>query len=237
MPAKRQSGVTRIVAVILKIGVTLVALSLVWAGTYRFINPPTTYLMLRDWHAGLEIRHRWQPLNRIAKAAPLAAIAAEDARFCSHHGFDVEAIEQALKANELARERGKSRIRGGSTISQQTAKNVFLWPKRSWVRKGLEAYFTVVIELLWPKRRIMEIYLNVAEWGPGIYGIEAASKHYFKKSASRLTKKEAARLVSILPSPLKWSPTDPSKRVKRKARNVRRALTTVEAEAASCLKP
>ena len=121
-------------------------------------------------------------------------------------------------------------------FSQQVAKNVFLWPERSWVRKGLEAYFTVLIELFWSKRRIMEVYLNVAEWGDGIYGAEAASRHYFHKSAAKLSRTEAARLVSILPSPKKWSPTDPSKRVKRKARNVRKALATVMDDVGKCLR-
>ena len=161
---------------------------------------------------------------------PASAIAAEDAKFCFHHGFDLEAINKARKANE----RGKP-LRGGSTISQQTAKNVFLWPGRSWIRKGLEAWFTVLIEHLWSKHRIMETYLNVAEWGPGIYGAAAASQHYFAVDVADLSRTQAARLVSILPSPLKWSPTKPSRRVARKSRNVRRAIRTVRNGLSDCL--
>jgi len=213
----------------------LLVFSLLWVLAYRFVAPPATYIMLRDRLNGVQVERDWRSLDELGRVLPLAAIAAEDARFCSHHGFDMEAIGQALKANERARDRGRTRLRGGSTISQQTAKNAFLWPQRSWLRKGLESWFTVLIELAWPKKRIMEVYLNIAEWGPGIYGAEAAARHYFGKEAQALTRKQAARLVSILPSPLKWSPTDPSRRVKRKARNVRRALGTVEAEAAACL--
>jgi monofunctional biosynthetic peptidoglycan transglycosylase len=160
-----------------------------------------------------------------------AAIAAEDARFCSHPGFDFEAIEQAMKANEQGR-----RMRGGSTISQQTAKNVFLWPGRDWVRKGLEAGYTVLIETVWGKRRIMEVYLNVAEMGPGIYGAEAAAQHWFGKSASDLSSREAARLAAILPSPRRYNAGSPGPYVRRRASRIQAAANTVRNEGlATCV--
>ena len=179
----------------------LLAFSLAWVLVYRFAPPPATYLMLRDRMHGLPVQRIWRSLDDLGKLLPLAAIAAEDARFCSHHGFDVAAINQALKANERARERGRSRLRGGSTISQQTAKNAFLWPQRSWLRKGLESGFTVLIELAWPKKRIMEVYLNIAEWGPGIFGAEAAAQYHFHKPAQALSAREAALLAVSLPNP------------------------------------
>ncbi|MEX6725295.1 monofunctional biosynthetic peptidoglycan transglycosylase [Parapedomonas caeni] len=222
---KRLSGVL-ISALLIVVG-----LSVLWVAAYRWIDPPTTWLIHRDRAGGKAVQQTWTTLDDMQLRIGYAAIAAEDARFCDHHGFDVEAITRAMEANV----EGK-KLRGGSTISQQVAKNVFLWPERSWVRKGLEAYFTVLIELFWSKRRIMEVYLNVAEWGDGIYGAEAASRHYFHKSAAKLSRTEAARLVSILPSPKKWSPTDPSKRVKRKARNVRKALATVMDDVGKCLR-
>jgi monofunctional biosynthetic peptidoglycan transglycosylase len=219
-----------------RIALGLLLFSLVWVLLYRFMPPPITFIQARDLIEGKDLQRDWVPLDAMGRHLAYAAIAAEDARFCEHNGFDMDAIEQALKANERAQKRGKTRLRGGSTISQQTAKNAFLWPQRSWVRKGLEAYFTVLMEALWPKRRILEVYLNIAEWGPGVYGAQAASQFYFDKDVDQLTRTEAARLVSILPSPLKWSPTAPSKRVNRKARNVRRAITTVRYELSGCLK-
>ena len=149
---------------------------------HRFVPPPATFLMVTRALDGGEMNYRWRSLNDISPRLVEAVIASEDARFCEHRGFDMKAIEKALKANE----RG-GRIRGGSTISQQTAKNVFLWPGRDWVRKGLEAGYTVLIETLWGKRRIVEVYLNVAEWAPGVYGAEAAAQHWFGKSAGELS--------------------------------------------------
>jgi monofunctional glycosyltransferase len=206
-------------------------LSIAWVLLYRLIDPPVTYLMLRNAIDGAPIEKDWADLEDMTVNLPYAAIAAEDGRFCEHDGFDFKAIEKARKANA----RGK-KLRGGSTISQQTAKNVFLWPNRSYVRKGLEAWFTVLIETLWPKRRIMEVYLNVAEWGPGVYGAQAASQYYFNVDADKLSRSQAARLVSILPSPKKWSPNTPGRKLQRKARNVRRALGAVRNEFSGCLK-
>jgi monofunctional biosynthetic peptidoglycan transglycosylase len=210
-------------------------ISVVWVLAYRFIDPPATYLTLRDELKGANVQQIWTDLEDMTPNIALAAVAAEDKNFCSHTGFDFDAIQQARKANARAKAKGGSKLRGASTISQQVAKNVFLWPQRSYLRKGLEAWFTVLIELLWPKRRIMEVYLNVAEWGPAVYGAEAAADHYFNKHADALTRTESARLVSILPSPLKWSPTAPSKRLKRKSRNVRRALGAVRSQYSDCL--
>jgi len=149
-------------------------------------------------------------------------VAAEDQRFPDHNGFDLQAIEKARKHNE----RG-GRLRGASTISQQTAKNVFLWPSRDWVRKGLEVGYTGLIELVWGKRRIMEMYLNVAEWAPGVYGAEAASRHWFNKSAENLTAREAARLAAILPSPRRYKAASPGPYVRRRASRIQAAMGTV----------
>lgn len=181
---------------------------------YRFVPPPATILMLQRRAEGEGLDYRWRPLDRISPELQLAALASEDARFCSHDGFDTEAIRKALKRNADNPER----IRGGSTISQQTAKNAFLWPQRSWLRKGVEAWFTFWIELLWPKQRILEVYLNVAEWAPGVYGAEAGARHWFGKSADKLSRLEAARLASILPSPRRYKAADPGPLVRRRTR-------------------
>ena len=193
----------------------LVAFSILWAGAYRLLNPPTTYLMIRDRLAGLEVKQQWVGLDEMSRHIPRAVIAAEDSRFCQHRGFDVEAIEKAMEANEKGR-----KLRGGSTISQQTAKNAFLWPGRTMVRKGMEAWFTVLIELIWGKPRIMEIYLNIAEFGRGVFGVEAASRHYFKKPARDLSRQEAARLAAILPQPIKRDAAAPGRYTKRYANRI-----------------
>lgn len=189
---------------------------------HRLVPPPLTFLMVTRAVEGEGLSYRWKSLDDISPRLVEAVIASEDARFCSHHGFDMEAIEKALKANE----RG-GRIRGGSTITQQTAKNVFLWPGRDWIRKGLEAGYTVLIETLWGKRRIMEVYLNVAEWAPGVYGAEAAARHWFGKSAADLTPREAARLAAILPSPRRYNASSPGPYVRRRASRVQAAMGTV----------
>ena len=183
-----------------------------WVLIYRFTPPPITILMIERQIQGQGMDHRWVPITAIAPAMTRAVIASEDARFCEHHGFDLKAIDKAIKHNETR----PGRIRGGSTVSQQTAKNVFLWPERSYVRKGLEAWFTVLIETVWGKRRIMEVYLNTVEMGPGIYGVEAAAERYFKVDAADLTPAQADRLAAILPSPLKWKAEDPGPYVRRR---------------------
>jgi monofunctional biosynthetic peptidoglycan transglycosylase len=161
----------------------------------------------------------------MSNTLPRAVIAAEDSKFCRHHGFDFTAMEKAFAHNEKSK-----RIRGGSTISQQTAKNVFLWPERSYVRKGLEAYFTVLIELLWGKKRIMEVYLNSVEWGPGIYGADAAARKNFGVGADKLSPTQAARLAAILPSPLKWRAAAPGHYVRKRSGRIGAAAGTVRRE-------
>jgi monofunctional biosynthetic peptidoglycan transglycosylase len=191
---------------------------------YRFLPPPVTFLMVQRTIEGRGFERKWVPLDEISPNLVRAVIAGEDARFCEHFGFDVEAIEKAMAANQAGK-----KLRGGSTISQQTAKNVFLWPGRDWVRKGLETWFTALIEVGWGKRRIMEVYLNSIEWGPGVYGAEAAARKNFKVPAKSLTVAQSARLAAILPSPLKWKAAKPgtyvqkrSGRITRNARAVRR---------------
>ena len=194
---------------------------------HRFVPPLFTILMVQQAAAGQGMDYRWRSLDHISPRLVEAVIAAEDARFCQHHGFDVEAIQKALEANERAEQRGSDKRRGASTISQQTAKNVFLWPSRDWVRKGLEVGYTGLIEAVWGKRRIMEMYLNVAEWAPGVYGAEAASHHWFNKSADNLTAREAARLAAILPSPRRYRAADPGPYVRRRASRIQAAMGTV----------
>jgi monofunctional biosynthetic peptidoglycan transglycosylase len=200
---------------ILKLFFGLIAFSLVWVAAYRVIDPPATFLTIRDRVNGVEVKQDWVDLSQMSRHLPRAVIAAEDSRFCTHNGFDIEAIEKAMERNK----QGK-KIRGGSTISQQTAKNAFLWPGRTWVRKGLEAWFTVLIEFVWGKPRIMEVYLNIAEFGRGVFGVEAASQHYFDKSAKNLTRAEAARLAAILPQPIKRDAASPGRYTRRYANRI-----------------
>jgi monofunctional biosynthetic peptidoglycan transglycosylase len=180
---------------------------------YRFVNPPVTPLMLirlvqqKINGEPLRLKKEWKSLDEISSQLQLAVVASEDNRFIEHSGFDLEAIKKARDYND--NKKGK-KIRGASTISQQTAKNVFLWPDRTWIRKGLEVYFTFLIETVWGKKRIMEVYLNVIEMGNGIYGAEAASQKYFNKPAASLTRDQAALITAILPNPRKWNPSRPS---------------------------
>lgn len=178
--------------------------SIFWVFIYKFINPPFTSLMLIKYYNASKdnkrILNKWRDIEDISKNMVLAVIASEDQKFIEHHGFDIDEINKSILEFE---ERGK--FRGASTISQQTAKNVFLFPSRSWVRKGLESYFTILLEIMWSKKRIMEVYLNVAEMGQGIYGVEAASNNYFSKPAINLTQSEAAYLASLLPNPVRYS--------------------------------
>ncbi|THD78063.1 MAG: monofunctional biosynthetic peptidoglycan transglycosylase [Phenylobacterium sp.] len=185
---------------------------IVVVGLYRIVPPPITYLMVERLIEGRGFDRRWVPLSRISPQLVRAVIASEDSGFCEHHGFDVAAIEKALHHNAVS-----ERLRGGSTISQQTAKNIFLWPDRDWPRKGLEAWFTVLIETLWGKPRIMEVYLNSIEWGPGVYGAEAAAQHNFGVSAAHLTPAQAARLAVIIPKPLAWRAASPGAYVRRRS--------------------
>jgi monofunctional glycosyltransferase len=201
----------------------LIALSVFAVALYRFVPPPATPLMLIRLAEGYPIDKDWRPLSHISPHLVRAVMAGEDAKFCLHHGFDWAAIDVAWKQYES----GRGKLRGASTISMQTAKNVFLWPGRDWIRKGLEAYFTMLIEWGWGKRRIVEMYLNVVELGPGIYGAEAASRAYFRKPAAALTESEAARLAAILPDPLKWSPARPGPYVLSRAAFIRANMPEV----------
>jgi monofunctional biosynthetic peptidoglycan transglycosylase len=202
--------VTRILKILLRIVIGLILLSALFVLLFRWVPVPITPLMIirciEQKQAGdkLTMKHDWVPISEISPKLQLAVICSEDQNYLAHYGFDWESIRKAMKKND---EGGK--LRGGSTISQQTAKNVFLWPGRSYVRKGFEAYFTLLIELLWSKQRIMEVYLNSIEMGKGIYGAEAASRHWFSKAASKLTRDEACALAAILPNPLRYSANPP----------------------------
>ena len=195
--------------ILLRVLLGFVIISFVSTLIFRFVPIPITPLMIIRYFEMEEgkIDKDWKSLDEIGKNMPLAVVTAEDQNFAEHFGFDLEAIEKAMKYNE--KHKGK-KVKGASTISQQTAKNVFLWPGRSWIRKGLEVYFTFVIEICWSKERIMEVYLNVIEMGPGVYGAEAASQYYFNKSSSKLSKKEAATIAAILPNPIRWSASHPT---------------------------
>ena len=195
--------------------VAAVVLSVLAVLVLRWLPPPTSaFIVQRQFQAWWEdeanfrLRREWVGWSEVSPELPIALVASEDQKFPEHHGFDWDAIESALERN-----REGHRVHGASTISQQTAKNLFLWPGRSWLRKGMEAWFTVLIETLWPKRRILEVYLNVAEFGDGIYGAEAASRAYFRKPAAHLSAHEAALLAAVLPSPRKLHPDRPSRYV------------------------
>ena len=196
-----------------------------WVGLYGLIEAPGTLLMAKRASEGQNVRHNTRKLAQISPALVRAVIAAEDSGFCTHDGFEIEAIKDALERNA----RG-GRLRGGSTISQQTAKNLFLWPDRSWVRKGLEAYFTVLIEAFWSKERIIEAYLNAAEWGDGLFGAEAAAKGRFGVSAANLTPTQAARLAAVLPSPNRWSAQHPGPYVRSRTGQIQARAKAVHAQ-------
>lgn len=199
---------------------------------HKFINPIATPLMfirvVEGVFAGnksLLIHKKWKSIQDISPNMIVAVIAAEDQNFLNHHGFEWEAIRKAMNYNK--KHTGK-KMKGGSTISQQTAKNVFLFPSRTWIRKGFETYYTFLIELLWSKERIMEVYLNVIEVGDGYYGVEAASRKYFNCSSKKLTKKQAASIAAVLPSPLKWSPVKPSNYLNKRIATIQFYMPQVE---------
>lgn len=192
----------------------------------RWIDPPTSAFMIaRQWQAwqqddtDFRLRYEWRDSKKISANLPIALVAAEDQLFPQHHGFDVEAIKRALDKNA----RGKN-TRGASTISQQVAKNLFLWSGRSWLRKGLEAWYTGLIELLWPKSRILEVYANIAEFGDGVYGAEAAAQAFFNKSALRLGPQESARLAAVLPNPKRYNAKNPGPYVQRRTQWIQRQV-------------
>ena len=194
--------------------------SLLWVLLYRFVAPPITLTMVFD---GNGATRQWVPLERIDRNMVRAVIAAEDSKFCSHNGFDVDAIAAAMRSNAA----GGRVIRGGSTISQQTAKNAFLWQGGGFFRKGLEAWFTFLMESTWSKRRIMEVYLNVAETGIGTYGVNAGAQRYFGHDASRLTPEEAARIAAVLPLPKRRAAIDPAGFTRRYGNTIRARMVQV----------
>ena len=195
MATKKRSSPFRFIKLLFRLIIYFILITLIWVGLYAFIPPPVTATMLLDDNG---ITKDWVPLSEISPNLTRAVIAAEDGKFCSHNGFDGDAIAKAIEYNSQG-----GRIRGGSTISQQTAKNAFLWQGGGYFRKGLEAYFTFLIEKIWGKKRIIEVYLNIAETGIGTYGAQAGAQRYFKKDAADLTKIEAARIAAALPLPKK----------------------------------
>jgi monofunctional glycosyltransferase len=211
------SSVRRILVRMFQALAVLLIVSILTTLALRWIPLPTTAVMMERrlgslWNGrAYRADYQWMPLTRIAPSAALAVIAAEDQNFATHHGFDLDSIQKALDAHERGR-----RLRGASTISQQVAKNVFLWSGRSFIRKGLEAYFTVLIEVTWSKRRIVEVYLNIVELGDGVFGVEAASRRYFRKPAASLAPDEAALLAAVLPNPLRLKAGKPSEYVKER---------------------
>jgi len=219
---RRRGFLRRTIGWIVRGVVAFVVLSVLMVVLYRFVPPPVTLTMIGDAIGGHGIDKSWRPLARIDPNMARAAIAGEDAQFCTHHGFDIKAIETAYNRNA----RG-GRIRGGSTISQQTAKNVFLIQGGGYVRKGLEAYFNVLIEAIWGKRRIMEVYLNVAETGIGTYGVEAGAQRYFGHDASRLSPQEASRIAAILPLPKKRAAVAPRGFTRRRGNAITRQVRVV----------
>ena len=230
--ATKRGSAYRVSSVLGRAMLYFVVGSVLWVLIYRFVPPPVTFTMIGDMLDGEPISRDWMPLSQIDRSMAQAAIAAEDSKFCSHNGFDRKAIETAIKRNA----RG-GRIRGGSTISQQTAKNAFLWQGGGYVRKALEAWFTLLIENLWGKPRIMEVYLNIAETGIATYGVNAGSQRYFNHDASRLSTTEAARMAAVLPLPKKRGAVVP-KGYTRRYGNAIAARTGVVAREAldSCLR-
>ncbi|KIC41009.1 peptidoglycan transglycosylase [Ruegeria sp. ANG-S4] len=218
---KRRSvlGTIRRWAIRLALCVTAAFLALVLL--YSVVNPPVTHTIWSEWRRLGQVDREWVTFDQIAPVMARSAVAAEDANFCLHWGFDVEAIRDAL-------EDGGSR--GASTISQQVVKNVFLWQGRSWVRKALETTMTPIVEIVWSKKRILEVYLNVAETGQGVFGVEAAAQRYYGISAEKMSPVQAARLAAILPSPRNRSVTDPTARTRRRAASILDGAATIRAD-------
>ncbi|GAB1596546.1 monofunctional biosynthetic peptidoglycan transglycosylase [Lysobacter claricitrinus] len=209
--------------------VVFVAFTVLQVGTLRFVDPWfSSFMAIRQFEAWGEgdfrfgVAYDWRDLDRISPSVPVALVAAEDQRFADHFGFDFQAMEKAEQANARGR-----KLRGGSTISQQLAKNLFLWGGRSYVRKGVEAWYTLLIEAMWPKQRIIEVYANVVEFGDGVYGAQAASRRYFGKDASRLTPSDASRLAAVLPAPKRYSVARPGPYVARRARAIQHQMAMI----------
>lgn len=216
--------VKKIAKYIFRLLLTLFIITILWVAVYAFVPVPGTPLMLaRYFGEDVPINHTWTPLEEITPDMQLAVIAAEDNRFVLHNGFDWEEVEKARKEAE----KGK-KLRGASTISQQTAKNVFLWHGRSWVRKGLEAYFTTLIEFIWGKERIMEVYLNSIETGEGLYGIAAVAQANFGKKPGELTREECALIAATLPNPRHYSSKKPSRYIQKRKRAIMKNMNYIQ---------
>lgn len=233
-PEREPWTLGRIAATALRVSAYAFVGSLLWVLAYRILPAPFTLLMVSETiFEGRNITHEWVPLERISPNLIRAVIASEDNEFCHHYGFDFKELQDAWQEGQ----RG-GRLRGASTITQQTAKNAFLWPGRSYVRKGIEAYFAVLMETFWPKRRIMEVYLNVIEWGPGIFGAEAAARHWFGKTAARLSPMEAARLAAILPNPNRYRANPPGPYVNGRGYTIQARANSVDLNGDDrCAKP
>lgn len=216
----------RIIGWILKLVFLFLLVSILWVLLYRFVNPPITITMIGDMVSGRSATRDWMGIDEIDRDMVRAVVAAEDSKFCSHSGFDQDAIAAAMRRNA----RGGSVIRGGSTISQQTAKNAFLWQGGGYFRKGVEAYFTLLIENLWGKRRIMEVYLNLAETGIGTYGVNAGAQRYFHHDASTMSRTEAARIAAVLPLPKKRGATAPKGFTRRYGNSITSRIGVVARE-------
>lgn len=206
--------------------VTLAALVV----AYRWIDPPGTPLMAIRRAEGASLQRDVVPIGRISPALVRAVIAAEDNRFCAHAGIDLDAVRDAIDDNEES-----GRLRGASTITMQVARNLFLWPGGGWWRKAIEVPLALAIDALWPKRRILEIYLSIAEWGDGVFGAEAAARHHFRKAASDLTRAEAVRLAIVLPSPRRWDPARPTPFLRGRAATIERRIDQLGARYFSCI--
>lgn len=217
--------IRRLFRIFFRAFVVLAVTIVLWVGVYRWINPPITWLIATETVRLGDIKRTWRSLEDMSPHLPRVAMAAEDARFCGHWGFDFVEIEKALEGGAA---------RGASTISQQVAKNVFLWPERSWARKGAEVGFTLLIEAFWTKRRIIEVYLNVAEFGEGVFGVEAGAKSAFGQSASELSLRQSARLIAVLPNP---KGRTANTQVKRGARIADGANTLKSDGRADCVSP
>lgn len=227
--SKKRLGLRVVKLLFVKLLLNLFLLSIAWVLLYRWVAPPATLHMLKRRAeaaaAGKEkpqIRYSFVALEEMSDQLPLAVVASEDQRFPVHNGFDVDAILDAFQRN-----RKGGNIRGGSTISQQVAKNVFLWHGRSYFRKAVEAYFTMLIEVLWGKERILEVYLNIAEMGDGVFGVEAASQRYFSKPAKDIGRQQSAMLAAVLPNPIKYSAQRPSAYVLRRRGRIVRAMRSL----------
>ncbi len=232
IPPKKKNWGRRLTAGILRTLLGLVIISLLMVLTLRWINPPTSMMMtiqrskaILNHRKDFRIDYRWVNWEKIAPHLPLSIIASEDQNFPIHHGFDLEAITDAVKTHMTG-----GRLRGASTITQQVAKNLFLWPGKSFLRKGIEAYFTALIEVLWNKRRVLEVYMNIAEFGDGIFGVEAACQRYFGKPARNIRLREASRLAAILPYPKAMNPKYPSAYVNKRARWIQRQIEQMGGE-------